>query len=105
MKILYYDCFSGISGDMHLGAMIDLGVPGDYMVNELAKLGLDEYRVNIKRAERKGIEVTVVDVIIAKQELSSYAKGGTHNYASARNFSNIKSLINKSSLNPAVKNM
>jgi uncharacterized protein (DUF111 family) len=32
MKILYYDCFSGISGNMNLGALIDIGVPIDYML-------------------------------------------------------------------------
>ena len=41
MKILYYDCFSGISGDMNLGAMIDLGVDADFLRAELSKLGLD----------------------------------------------------------------
>jgi len=35
MKILYYDCFSGISGDMNLGAMIDLGVDRKYLIGEL----------------------------------------------------------------------
>jgi hypothetical protein len=35
MKILYYDCFSGISGDMNLGAMLDLGVSSDILVNGL----------------------------------------------------------------------
>ena len=38
MRILYYDCFSGISGDMNLGALVDLGVPGDYLLKELKKL-------------------------------------------------------------------
>jgi uncharacterized protein (DUF111 family) len=37
MKILYYDCFAGISGDMNLGAMIDLGVPESYLVAELER--------------------------------------------------------------------
>ena len=35
MKILYYDCFAGISGDMNLGAMIDLGVDLEYLRKEL----------------------------------------------------------------------
>jgi uncharacterized protein (DUF111 family) len=38
MKILYYDCFSGISGDMNLGAMIDLGIEESFLENELNKL-------------------------------------------------------------------
>ena len=37
MKILYYDCFAGISGDMNLGAMLDLGIEADYLKNELLK--------------------------------------------------------------------
>jgi len=35
MKILYYDCFSGISGDMNLGALIDVGVDEKYLLDEL----------------------------------------------------------------------
>jgi len=46
VKIFYYDCFSGISGDMNLGAMIDLGVDGDYLTRELSKLQLNfEYEI------------------------------------------------------------
>ena len=39
-KVLYYDCFAGISGDMHLGAMVDLGVPADFLRAELEKLNI-----------------------------------------------------------------
>ena len=38
MKILYYDCFCGISGDMNLAALLDLGVPKAYLLEEIAKL-------------------------------------------------------------------
>ena len=52
MKILYYDCFSGISGDMNLGAMIDLGVDKSFLINELNKLNLKGWELDIvKRSE------------------------------------------------------
>lgn len=64
MKILYYDCFAGISGDMHLGAMIDAGVDPDHLLSELKKLPLTGYKLHISRDQRKSIEGTRVDVIL-----------------------------------------
>jgi len=64
MTVLYYDCFSGISGDMHLGAMIDLGVDPEFLVDQLHKLDLTGYELNISRDERKGISGTKVDVVL-----------------------------------------
>ena len=65
MKILYYDCFAGISGDMNLGAMLDLGVCPDYLVGELQKLKLDGYEIRISEQQRKGITGTQVEVILS----------------------------------------
>ena len=64
MKILYYDCFSGISGDMHLGAMIDLGVDPDHLITELKSLNLEGYKIKISKDQRKGISGTRVDVVL-----------------------------------------
>lgn len=65
MKILYYDCFCGISGDMNLAALIDLGVPKEYLMHELSKLGLNsEYEIKIERSEKLGITGTRVDVLL-----------------------------------------
>lgn len=63
MKVLYYDCFSGISGDMNLGAMIDIGVDRDYLLRELSKLNLKGYSIKIYDDMRKGITGIKVDVI------------------------------------------
>jgi pyridinium-3,5-bisthiocarboxylic acid mononucleotide nickel chelatase len=90
---------------MHLGAMIDLGVPKEYLISELGKLGLNEFKLNIKRANRKGIEGTLVDVMITRPDagVNQHFASGTHNHESHRNFTEIKNLISNSSLNTQIK--
>ncbi|MEJ6952340.1 nickel pincer cofactor biosynthesis protein LarC [Natronospora cellulosivora (SeqCode)] len=59
----YFDMFSGISGNMVLGALIDLGLNLEDLNNELDKLGLsDEYRINVKKVIKQGISASYVDV-------------------------------------------
>jgi uncharacterized protein (TIGR00299 family) protein len=65
MKIAYFDCFSGISGDMILGALVDLGFD---LKKELSKLKLPSCRIEIKRVKRQGIAGTKVNVISLKKE-------------------------------------
>ena len=62
MKILVYNPFAGISGDMNLGAMVDLGVPAEYLLGELEKLGLDEYTLSFTQGIKKGISGTRASV-------------------------------------------
>lgn len=63
MNVLYYDCFAGISSDMHLAALLDLGVAYDELMLELAKLGLDGYGVQAGRAGRRGFSGVQVRVV------------------------------------------
>ena len=64
-KALVYDCFSGISGDMHIGAMLDLGVPEALLKGELAKLRLaDEFALEVQRGSKMGIAGTRATVAI-----------------------------------------
>lgn len=75
MKALYYDCFAGLSGDMNLGAMIDLGVDIQALKTELSKLGLDaHFQILMKKDEKHGIFGTKVDVI----DLSEAQIGRAH---------------------------
>jgi pyridinium-3,5-bisthiocarboxylic acid mononucleotide nickel chelatase len=69
MKILYYDCFAGISGDMNLGAMLDLGIEADYLKNELLKLPVNGYVLQVTRDIRKGISGTRVNVLMDEQRI------------------------------------
>lgn len=64
-NVLVYDCFSGISGDMHIGAMLDIGVPAEYLSAELAKLDVtDEFELQITTEAKMGITGTKATVAI-----------------------------------------
>jgi pyridinium-3,5-bisthiocarboxylic acid mononucleotide nickel chelatase len=65
MKLLYLDCFAGISGDMLLGALIDLGVSDDVLSDELGKLKLPGYTASTRRVVKQNIEATKFDCIEA----------------------------------------
>jgi len=62
MKTLYLDIFSGLSGDMFIGAMLDLGLGLDHLERELAKLRLEGYHLHASRAKRSEIKGTKFDV-------------------------------------------
>ena len=130
MNILYYDCFSGISGDMHLGAMIDLGVEPKILVDGLSSLDLRGYELKITKDQRKGITGTKVDVVLDKKSpgddypdthshTHSHKHGDGHHHDNGhhydngplhdnghhhhRNLEDISRIILKSSLSEAVK--
>ena len=63
MRIAYYDCFSGISGDMNLGAMLDLGVDRKTLIDGLNKLELEGWHLEIVTDQRHGITGTRVTVV------------------------------------------
>jgi uncharacterized protein (TIGR00299 family) protein len=64
MKIAYFDCFSGISGDMVLGALIDAGLSLKRLEEALAPLKLPGYRLSAKTVEKAGVRATKVDVVV-----------------------------------------
>src|SRR5689334_7871152 len=67
MRIAYLECFSGISGDMFLGALIDAVVPPEILQQTVEALGVDA-RLEISRVDRCGISATKVDVIVAGEK-------------------------------------
>jgi pyridinium-3,5-bisthiocarboxylic acid mononucleotide nickel chelatase len=89
MNTAYFDCFSGISGDMAMGALMDLGVPAESVISELKKLPLKDWSLEVSRERRGAIEGTRV-VISAKDQ--------PH-----RSFSDIKAILAESGLDPWVK--
>ncbi|HEY2116586.1 MAG TPA: nickel pincer cofactor biosynthesis protein LarC [Candidatus Angelobacter sp.] len=67
MRIAYLECFSGISGDMFLGALLDAGVPPEVFTRTVEALGVDA-RLEISRVDRSGISATKLDVIAAGEK-------------------------------------
>jgi pyridinium-3,5-bisthiocarboxylic acid mononucleotide nickel chelatase len=67
MRIAYLECFSGISGDMFLGALVDAGVPPEVFTRTVEALGVDA-RLEISRVDRSGISATKLDVIAAGEK-------------------------------------
>ena len=126
MKTLYLDIFSGISGDMFLGAMIDLGVEAEVLETELSKLNLDGYLINVSRKTKANIDGVKFDVHLLPKEGEAKSGSSTHSHEHShshshehshshshshdsdghmheRNFDDIKKLINNSSLSEWVK--
>jgi len=62
MKILYFDCFSGISGDMTLGALVDAGCPLDLLRSELGNLELPGWTISAEKVWKNGMAATFVRV-------------------------------------------
>ena len=64
---LHFDCFSGISGDMVLGALVDAGLPFKDLVRALGALNVDGYKLTRKQVSRGALQATKVDVVIARE--------------------------------------
>ena len=56
--LAYFDCFSGISGDMTLGALVDAGADARELTGRLALLGVDGYEISFEKVDRSGISAT-----------------------------------------------
>ena len=92
MKMLYLDCFAGISGDMLLGALIDLGVSEDALRRELAKLTLPGYSVTTRPVVKQNIAATKFE-----------CQDDGHQHHPHRGFTAIAGLITSSTLPEPVK--
>ncbi len=90
MRVAYFDCFSGISGDMVLGALVDLGWPVKELERELDKLDLFDYQIEAEKVAKKGITSTQIK-ICAKEEKKE------------RKLKDILSILDKSKLEEEIK--
>ncbi|MDM5314039.1 LarC family nickel insertion protein [Peribacillus frigoritolerans] len=79
MRTLYFDCFSGISGDMVIGALIDAGADPVQMEEELKKLNMDEeYNLSWGKVVKNGITSTKFDVILTSKSEKTHEHSHSH---------------------------
>ena len=91
MKIAYLDCFSGISGDMFIGALIDAGLPLEELRKVLQSLPLEGYSLEVTREERNHLFGTRFKVKVTRDPQPH------------RRFSDIRDLIRSGDLSPSVR--
>lgn len=90
MKIAYFDCFSGISGDMTVGALLDAGLKIETLEKELKKLGLSGYQLEVNKVTKKGISATKFKVKIKEEGVE-------------RRFKDILTILEESKLDEEIK--
>jgi len=90
MKIVYFDCFSGISGDMTVGALLDAGLKLETLEKELKKLGLTGYQLEAKKVVKKGISATQFKVNVKEKGVE-------------RRFKDILDILENSKLDEEIK--
>ena len=92
MTIAYFDCFSGIAGDMILGALVDLGVDVGFLKKELEKLDISGYEIDVKNIEKNHISAKDVYIKVVEKQ---------HH----RSLTDINYLIDNSMLDKEVKDL
>lgn len=94
-RLAYFDCASGASGDMILGALVDLGLPLDALSAELRKVPLGGYRLEARKVQRASLAATKVDVV---------TEGGAHHgHHHHRGLADILHLLEASTLSSELK--
>lgn len=105
MRTLFLDCFSGISGDMAVGALCDLGISRDTLDEALSPLRMeDEFHLHVSRQSRRGIDAVKFDVHVHDHAHSPAAHHAhSHDHEHGRSFTAIRKLIEGSALSAFVK--
>ena len=102
IKVAYLECPTGIAGDMFLGALVDVGVPWEYLQKYLASLDIEkEYQLERKQVHRQSQLATKVLVKLFHE--THHEGKHHHHHPTARHLPEITSMISSASLPPRAK--
>lgn len=107
-KTLYLECYSGISGDMTVAALLDLGATEENLRKTLGKLKVDGYEIKIGRVQKNGLDACDFDVILETEVYEPYEPEQAHgchhheHHHEHRTWRDIEQLLNEADLNPKV---
>ncbi len=96
MRVLYFDTFNGVAGDMILGALLDMGLPLDHLRSELGKLDLTGYALSAEPIVREGLRGTNFQVLLTDEQVQ-------HSHHQHRSLTQIENLIQSSSLDETIR--
>ena len=118
MKTLYFDCSSGISGNMTLGALLEIIGDDNFLLEELKKLNVDGYRIEISNKVKNGITGKYVDVILVEEHNHHHDEhthehehehdhehDHEHHHHEHRNLNDVNEIIDKSSIDEKSKDL
>ena len=111
MKVLYFDCSSGICGNMTLGALLEIIDDQKFFLNEIEKLNVTGYKIEISKKDSHGISGTYVDVIVDGEDeyghhhhIDNHKHHHEHHHEH-RNLYDVNKIIDDSSLNKKTKEL
>jgi hypothetical protein len=99
-KIAYFDCFSGASGDMLIGSLLDAGLDLEVLKKGLAGLDFHGYKLTAEKVVRSGITATKFDVVMDEEEHEHHHETSHHHH---RGLSEILNIINNGKIPDSVK--
>ena len=109
MKLLYFDCSSGICGNMTLGALLDIIDDERFFLNEIKKLNIDGYKIEISKKQSYGINGRFVNVIVDGEDeygnIHHIHNDKKEHHHEHRNLDDINQIIDKSTLDDKTKKL
>lgn len=105
MKVLYFDCSSGISGNMTLGALMELVDDPDYLQKELKKVHVDGYHLHVSKTKKNGITGTYVDVHLEADHHHDHDHEHEHHHHDHRNLFDVNKIIDEADIDLKAKEL